>query len=551
MIQPHSGPEATVSEHTAPPPDNDQRERLQQLQQLLQKDDPTDAVYACDAYNRDYPLSGAGWSIASHIALRINDPAAAYNAIERALRLEPARTEWLLQKVHCLDLLGLRDDARPVAAELAKRLYPSAGVSTSVGLLLSSLNMYEEAEALFADAVKQEPAVAGYHYNLATVQRFLGRIDAAEASLEKAIALDPDDVDAHALRSGLRVQTPGSNHLESLRETLRRTGENPRSAVSVCYTLAKELEDLGRHAESFEYLRQGATTRRAHLRYDVRRDTDTMTKIREVFDESLFAAGADGFIDASPTFVIGLPRTGTTLVERILGSHSVVRPAGELNNFAVQLVSIIQAFAGRQQLSRGDLVAFSGKIDFATLGQAYVESTRPYAAGHVQFVDKMPMNFLYAGLIHLALPKARIIHVERQPMDTCYAIFKTLFQNAYPFSYDLEELGRYFVGYHELMAHWHRMMPGVMHRVRYEDLVTDTRTVTESLLDFCGLSWEEQCLRFHEAGGHSTTASAAQVRSPIHSGSIGRWRMYEKELAPIADILRQANIDIDREREQP
>ena len=516
--------------------------RLRELLALMQKDDPTEAIYACDSFNRDYPMSGQGWSIASQLALRINDARAAIRAIDHALEIEPNRTEWRLQKANCLPLVGRMADARLLAAEMSKQLYPSGHLSSAVGLLLARLNMHDEARPLFEEAVRLEPDVGGHYYNLATVQRFLGDLDKAETNLNKAIELEPGDVEAIALRSGLRTQTSDRNHVAELKQMLEAGSEMPRKSVSICYAVAKELEDLGEHAESFRYLRQGADLRRKHISYDVAVDLDTMDAIRKTFDEAWVEDCGEGHIDASPIFVIGMPRTGTTLVERILGSHSVVRAAGELNNFALALTNVAKATATSPVRSRADLIEASGHLDVAKLGQAYVDSCRDLREGHAHFVDKMPMNFLYAGLIHRALPKARIIHVVRDPMDTCYAVLKTLFEGAYPYSYELEELGEYFVSYRRLMDHWERLIPGVMMHIRYEDLVTDTKVQIQNLLAFCGLSWEDQCLEFHEQAGASTTASAAQVRKPVYRSSIGNWKNCREQLQPVANILERAGI---------
>ena len=157
----------------------------------------------------------------------------------------------------------------------------------------------------------------------------------------------------------------------------------------------------------------------------------------------------------------------------------------------------------------------------------------------------MPLNFLYAGLIHLALPGARIINLQRHPLDTCYAIYKTLFQDAYPFSYDLAELGQYYIAYHRLMQHWQQVLPGVIHTLRYEHLVEDTDARSRALLAFCGLPWEERCLRFHANPDASTTASASQVRMPVYTSSLGRWRDYRDQLQPLARMLREAGIEFD------
>jgi tetratricopeptide (TPR) repeat protein len=520
------------------------RDELRRIQELMRKADPTDAVWACDRLNRDHPTFVPGWNLASQLALRIGDPDAALRAISRALSMEPDEVEYLLQKAKCLLLLGRKEEARNLAQGMSNRLFRTAELSSAVGLLMSSLEMYEQAELLFLDAVKLEPGVAGYYYNLATVQRFLGKLDKAEVNLDKCLALNPGDADALALRSGLRRQTLENNHIAGLKDSLTRLAMSPRQTVSTCYALAKELEDIGDYAGSFGYLKRGADIRREHLNYDVERDIQTMMTIRDVYQESAFAKDNAGFIDASPIFVIGMPRTGTTLVERILGSHSAVHGAGELNDFALSLVKIARELAGKQAPSGSSLVALSKNIDFASLGRLYVGSAKARLPECVHFVDKMPMNFLYAGLIHLALPKAKIIHVERGPMDTCYAIYKTLFENAYPYSYDLSELGKYYVAYQELMAHWGRVMPGVMHTLKYEDLVTDHRSATQSMLEYCNLSWEEQCLRSHESVGHTATASAAQVRNPVHQESIGRWKHYRNELQPLTEIFLAADIAV-------
>jgi len=184
-------------------------------------------------------------------------------------------------------------------------------------------------------------------------------------------------------------------------------------------------------------------------------------------------------------------------------------------------------------------------IDFRELGEAYLRSTLPYRDARPRFVDKLPFNYLYAGLIRRALPRAKIVSLERHPMDSCYSVYKQLFRDAYPFSYDLDDLGRYYVAYRELMDHWRRVMPDVIHTVRYEDLVADLEGEARRLLEYCGLTWEERCLQFHENPDPSTTASALQVRQPIYAHSVGRWRNYAKQLEPRRARLAAAGIDTD------
>ena len=274
------------------------------------------------------------------------------------------------------------------------------------------------------------------------------------------------------------------------------------------------------------------------MQYDVDSDIRTMELISRHYNGTTFDSQITGHDNGAAIFILGMPRTGTTLVERIIGSHPDVYAAGELNNFAIELTRL----AGEPGISKEDLVARTTTIDFAALGRNYIDSTRPGSGTTARFIDKMPLNFLYAGLIHLALPRARIINLERHPLDTCYAIYKTLFQDAYPFSYTLPELGRYYLAYHRLMQHWHRVMPGVIHTVRYEQLVQDTQTESRALLACCGLPWQDRCLRFYDSPLSSTTASASQVRLPVYASSVGRWREYREQLKPLIDILQQGGI---------
>jgi len=207
-------------------------------------------------------------------------------------------------------------------------------------------------------------------------------------------------------------------------------------------------------------------------------------------------------------------------------------------------MGMLHAKNAGERLSRDDMVRSSAVLDFQKLGETYIRSTRPFTGKTARFIDKLPLNFLYIGLIHLALPNAAIINLQRNPVDTCYAIYKQLFVDAYPYSYDLEELARYYVAYHQLMEHWNEVLPGVIHTVRYEDLVDDIETNTRQLLDVCGLEWQPECLKFYENKEASTTASTAQIRRPVYKSSVGKWREYEQQLQPVVEILQKAGINV-------
>src|SRR6185312_9509455 len=252
-----------------------------------------------------------------------------------------------------------------------------------------------------------------------------------------------------------------------------------------------------------------------------------------------------GCSDAAPIFIVGLPRSGSTVVDRILSSHSAVSSAGELPHFALAVVEGVRRQSGLPQLPRKELVSRSASLDFAALGHDYLARARAGSIETARFIDKMPLNYLYCGLIQRALPNARIVHVTRHPMAACYAIFKTLFKDGYPFSYDLAELAQYYSAYRRLMQHWESTMPGNIHVLHYENLVADQVGTTRRLLEFCGLEWEDGCADFHRNPSPTTTASASQVRRRMYDTSVSQWRNYEVQLAPLRAHLSAAGIDCD------
>jgi len=280
------------------------------------------------------------------------------------------------------------------------------------------------------------------------------------------------------------------------------------------------------------------------MRYSVKTDVDIMDQITRVFNQDFFSKDESGHENEEPIFVIGLPRSGTTLLERILGSHSDVYAAGELGHFGIELTRLTRQQMAGSKAGRSQFISSSAQIDYRLLGESYISSTRPLTGKTLRFIDKLPFNYLYAGLIHRALPNAKIVSLRRHPMDSCYSMYKQLFRDAYPFSYDQHDLAAYYIAYHQLMAHWQALMPGVIHTVNYEDLVADTEGEARRLLEFCGLNWEAQCLEFHKNTSASTTASATQVRQKVYASSVGKWRAYQTELMPLRHALEEAGINL-------
>lgn len=378
--------------------------------------------------------------------------------------------------------------------------------------------------------------------NLSEAYRFVGDYDAAEETINRALVLSHDNPVMLYKRSQIRKQTPEQNHISELRTALDRSMPW-NMEMQICYALAKELEDIGKSEESFSFLERGSQLRRQHSNYDVEGDISAMELIIDTYTEDVCNNLTAGFNSEEPLFIMGLPRTGTTLLERILSAHSDVFAAGELHNFSSELVKQLNDSGNKKSVSKLEAIPLSLKMDWKNLGESYINSTRP-RTGHVKkFIDKMPINYLYLGLIATALPKAKIIVLDRDPMDACYAIYKTLFDQAYPFSYSQEDLGNYYVAWKKMMDHWCSCFPEQTLRILYEDLVCDTEITAKKAVAFCGLEWEDACLNFHTLESGVSTASASQVRQPVYQSSIGKWKNYEKQLCTLRSILHDNGID--------
>ena len=508
---------------------------------LLEQGKMPEAVKACSALNQQYPQYAPGWHSASHLAYKARNLRMAIAAIDRALELRPGTVDWILHKARCLGQQGAFVRVSELIEPLRQQSLKSGWQCATLGLLLSRMEQQEAALEQYQRALELEPDVGQHYYNVASVLRFLGRFDEAEAALSSAIALDPKDYDAYKLRSDLRAWSTTQNHVKQLRELIEAGVESPRGEVQLCYALSKELEDIEEHQAAFRVLKRGADQRRRHMRYDVGGDIETMAEIAKVYEAEKFSDEQPGCLSTEPVFIIGMPRTGTTLAERILASHSQVFAAGELNNFAGEMIKHV----GRRDLGKLAMVSASTGLDFGKLGQAYIDSTRPQTGHTPHFIDKLPLNFLYAGLIKLALPAAKIVHLQRHPLDTCYAIYKTLFQDAYPFSYELNELGRYYVAYAQLMRHWETCLGDSLYTLSYEDLVLDTESVARGMLQYCELAWEPSCLDFHLSKAATSTASASQVRQPVYQSSVSKWKHYQQELQPLIRVLQDSGIAVE------
>lgn len=438
--------------------------------------------------------------------------------------------------------LGHRREADAVVAEALGYQSGSADAYDALAHVSMLLGKHERSNALYQRVVTLAPKDPRFWYNLASSERSLGRLSEAEAACNRAIALDGSQYPSYLLRSELRVQSRDANHLAQLRSELSRGDLDDRARTFLGYALGKELDDLQEFDAAFRSLAEAARLRRRHLAYDVAVDQRKLLRIAEVFPTGPIGptrpAGISATVQESERyiFIAGLPRSGTTLLEHILLGLPGVRSNGETDNFA-------QALLAAAPPTGSDVFARAAACDPDAVATRYARLAEG-DAGRAKVIDKQPMNYLYLGAIRRALPNSKLVLVSRQPLDSCFAMYRTLFASAYPFSYDFEDLAKYYAAYERLISHWRASFGDTLHEVRYEELVRDPAQVCAAVAEYCGLEWDPRALEVHKRASVSLTASASQIRRPIYGSSSGRWLHYRSHLQPLVAALRQLGVPL-------
>lgn len=474
----------------------------------------------------------------SSVLLKLGHLRAASAELLAAARVLPADVEAIHRITYCLHQVGetvaMRDCLEHPAIARTSRgevLVALAHMHQLLGQHGRALTLMDRARDLGAN----DP---DFRYFRSLQLQFNGRIEEAEAELDACLRAGPSYGRAWLALARMRKQTRDSNHLDAIASQLRRVEQGSEHHAALEFARFKELDDLDRRDEAWEALCRANALMHARVPFDGGRERRRFDAIAAICD-SRFLDTADGGDDDGgplPIFILGMPRSGTTLLERVLGNHSDVASPGELPDFPKQLRWVADVHGSDPIDER--LLERASQLDYGLLGRRYLAQTRWRAGGRRRYIDKLPPNFMLAGFIHRALPRARVLHMRRDPMDVCFSNWKALFGESYAYSYDLDTLAMHYRAYAGLMAHWRQAMPDAVLDVDYAALVDAPEAVAEQVLAFCGLPYEPGCSDIGRNRNPVATLSSPQVREHIHRRALGGWRRYEAELQPLAKALR-------------
>jgi tetratricopeptide (TPR) repeat protein len=432
-----------------------------------------------------------------------------------------------------------------VAAEQASRLAlqeqpDNAEALTILGQVLHETDRYDEAIEVLERALKANPKSPEALNFYGVALKSVGRLDEARDHILKALKMNSGMWGAYANINDLVDFSKGEgeelfNQMDTIFESAKNTEADP--FLPLHFAFGKALEDRGEHERALKHYITGGKMKRAQLEYNEPETFGFFDAIRETFTKDVFENRKyDGIDDERPVFIIGMPRSGSTLVEQILSSHPDVYGAGEVKYLSRALGQLRDRFPSLPKFPQMMDKITPGQLDI--MAKKYLEALSAGAGDAKRITDKLLTNYFFVGLIHILYPKAKFVNTMRDPVDTCLSGFTKLFKDDMPHSYDLSELGRYYRKYAELMDHWHKVLPkGVLTSVQYEDVVADTEKEAKALIDFIGLEWDPKCVDFHKSDRPVKTASVAQVRKPIYKSSVKRWKKYGDGLQPLVDAI--------------
>jgi tetratricopeptide (TPR) repeat protein len=475
-------------------------------------------------------------------------PKNAVEAFEAVLRLDTNRYDAAVELASQYSMARRNGEVSELLARYEGSLDNSPKYLDMAGTIYTEIGRPEKAWPLYRRACELQPEIDLFQANLASNAVYVGEIETAKDIYTKLLARNPAHQRNHYQLARLE-RAQDARHVEQMLAVLHKTNLPPERNVFLHYALGKEYEDLQQWEKAFEHFKQAGDAAYGISNYRVEDDIAIIDKVIEVCDTSWLQNDVASAVEnpaagnMTPLFVVGLPRTGTTLTERIVASHSKVQSVGE-TEFVQMVLRRESGVAAIDKMTPEMIESMAGK-DITLLRNGYLDTIGYRLNGSPIFIDKLPFNVLYLGFIAKAWPDTPIILQKRNPMDTCFSMYKQVFTWAYKYSYNLDTLGDYYIAYERLCQHWRETLGDRLVEVQYEELVSDQEPQTRQLLDKLGLEFEDACLNFEKNAAPSTTASSVQVRQKVHAGSVARWRRYEKQLQPLRDKLESAGIAVD------
>ena len=528
---------------------------INQAQEFEKTDDPRAAEMIYRDILRKDPDHVEAARLLAGIAVMKNRYRDAEVLLKRALRNAPKYVRAWVDLANVQREMQQFEESLESAREVL-RLEPDMAESQMVfASAVGMVGKHDEAIAAYEKAIAKSPGKAGAWSSMAHHQKTIGQQDEAIASYRRAIEVKPDHAEAYWSLANLKTFRFEDSEIAAMESLLADESLPDGSRSQLHNALGLHFEACGDYDRAFENFAACNEYQRRHESYDPVDTEDTFGRTIEMFTPGFLAAHPPvEAYETTPILIVGLPRSGSTLLEQILASHSQVDGTHELSDLQRTMQSLRRPARRRDRFP--DFLTELEAGDWQKIGQEYLERTAIHRGSAPFFIDKNPNNFVYAGLLRIALPNVKIIDARRHPMDSCFGSFKQLFASGQPFSYDLTEVSEYYLQYDRLMAHWHQLLPDFILEVHYEDVVKDLETQVRRLLDYCGLPFEEACLRFHETERAVKTASSEQVRRPIYSSSVNLWRNYEAHLGELIHILgttapRAARRTIDRRLSGP
>lgn len=522
---------------------HDIKQLHQQAQVALNHGDFATAQRLLITILNQQPSFHDGYFLLGVIEAELGQYTKAVSLIQKAISLHSS-AEYYAHLAKCLAMQGLSNETFAAIQQAEKFDIKQALTIDTLGVALSRIGDHQKAIGYFERAISIK-SKASFYYNLGSSQTFSGQFDNARQSYEKAIELEPLFYQAHSSLSHLGGISIDNNHIARLKSVFMKLS-HPDAQLHISHALARELEIVGQYQECFEYLEKAKQKKRAKLHYNFEQDRVLFNDLKTLFSQTEIQNKTNlNSSQSQPIFVVGMPRSGTTLIERVLTNNSIVKSAGELQEFGLALKQLTHT-AGRYILDP-DTIKAAANIDFAQLGRTYIDSLNAVVAPEQRFVDKMPLNVLYSGFIAKSLPKSKTVCVIRNPMDTVWGNYKQMFSlndPYYNYSYDQSSIAQFYCEFVQLAEFWQSIFPNQFKIVYYDEFVKQPEIIGKQVVEFCDLEFELDMLDITQNKSAVATASSVQVRSKINTKSLGQWRRFEPYLKAAKSVFDKNSIKV-------